>query len=170
MLPTKNFRPNIRWLVTVLAIAAAAGPAVASEWSYGCKGTLPVFNDSEIITFNRISLLLLPRSYQKAGLRDLFLHDAADDVLAVARAVDIDSGLAPSMVFTSLEHPEQKLTLTEKSSKTLSDIRERAGSQPRYAQTTTYSKVYHYVSDFGFIGPFDVKMDCMSYQLSAPVR
>ncbi len=170
MFRPETLRAGIRWFLALLALAAAVTPAGASAWSYGCKGVLPVFNDSETITFNRMSLLLLPKSYIKGTLRDLFVHDAVDDVLEVAKAVDINSGLAPSMAFTSLEHPDQKLTLTEKSSKTLSDVRERAGSQPRYAQTTTYSKVYHYVSDFGFAGPFDVKMDCMSYELSAPVR
>jgi hypothetical protein len=37
-------------------------------------------------------------------------------------------------------------------------------------QTTVYAKVYHHVSDFGFLDPFDVKMDCLNYQLSAPIR
>jgi hypothetical protein len=37
--------------------------------------------------------------------------------------------------------------------------RQRAGGAPRFAQTTVYAKVYHYVNDFGFLDPFDVKMD-----------
>jgi hypothetical protein len=36
-------------------------------------------------------------------------------------------------------------------------------------QTTVYAEVYHDVSDFGFLDPFDV-MDCLNYQLSAPIR
>jgi len=43
------------------------------------------------------------------------------------------------MVFTILDHPDRKLTLTEKSSKTISDIRDKALG-PRVAQTTTYTK------------------------------
>jgi len=37
-------------------------------------------------------------------------------------------------------------------------------------QITTYTKVYRYVSDFGYMGLFDVKMDRMNYQVSAPIR
>jgi len=87
----------------------------------------------------------------------------------MAKAKDINSGLAESMVFTLLDDPNKKLTLTEKSSKTISDSRERAAG-PRNAQTATYVKVYHYISDFGYQGPFDVKMDCINYQLGPPLR
>lgn len=157
-------------LFTAFAASAIASPAVASEWNYGCKGALPVFNDSQVIIFNRASLVLLPKVWLKGALRDLISHDAFDDVIAIAKATDNNSGLAPTMVFTLLEKPDQKLTLTEKSSKTISDVRRPAGSAPRYVQTTTYAKVYRYVSDFGFMGPFDVKMECINYQLSAPLR
>ena len=33
-----------------------------------------------------------------------------------------------------------------------------------------YTKHYQYVSDFGYAGPFDIKMDCINYELSAPIR
>jgi hypothetical protein len=54
------------------------------------------------------------------------------------------------MVFTLLDHPDRKLTLTEKSSKTISDIRDKARG-PRFAQTTTYTMHYEYMSDFGLV-------------------
>ena len=92
----------------------------------------------------------------------------SDDV-AIAKAKDENSGLAQNMEFTLLDHPDRKLTLTEKSSKTISDARVKTLG-PRYPQTTTYAKVYHSVSDFAYFGPFDIKMDCMNYQLSAPFR
>jgi len=44
--------------------------------------------------------------------------------LAIAKARDENSGLVQTMLFTLLDHPDQKLTLTETSSKTISDIRE----------------------------------------------
>ena len=156
------------WSATALMAFTASGSA--SEWNYGCKGALPVFNDSEMIIFNRESLFLLPKAWLKGSLRDFFLRDTSDDVIKIAKAADINSGLVPNMVFTLLDHPDQKLTLTEKSSKTISDVRRRAGNQPRIEQTTVYTKVYHYVSDFGYYGPFDVKMDCINYELSAPLR
>jgi len=73
------------------------------------------------------------------------------------------------MVFTRLDHPEQKPTLTETSSKTVSDIREKLNA-PRFAQVTAYKKLYRYIRDFGYLGPFDIKMDCINYQLSAPLH
>ena len=114
-------------------------------------------------------LFLLPKTLLKGTLRDLVFRDPVDDVVAMAKAKDINSGLAESMVFRLLDDPNKKLTLTEKSSKTISDIRERAAG-PRNAQTTTYVKVYHYISDFGYQGPFDIKMDCINYQLGPPLR
>lgn len=159
-----------RCCLAAIGLVALTSPARASAWNYGCKGALPVFNDSEAIIFNRERLFLLPKAWLKGTLRDLLLRDASDDVIAIAKSVDMNSGLVPNMVFTLLDHPDQKLTLSEKSSKTISDVRRRAGEQPRFEQTTVYTKVYHYVSDFGYLGPFDVKMDCINYVLSAPVR
>jgi hypothetical protein len=151
------------------ALIAVAPPARASAWNYGCKGALPVFNESEAIFFNRDLLALLPKGWLKGPLRDFALRDPVDDVVVLAKTTNENSGLAPTMVFTLLDHPDQKLTLTEKSSKTISDVHD-AALGPRSAQTTTYKKVYHYVSDFGYLGPFDVKMDCLNYELSAPLR
>ena len=157
-------------LLVAIGLMAFTSPGNASAWNYGCKGALPAFNDSETIIFNRESLFLLPKAWLKGTLRDLLLRDASDDVVEFAKAVDVNSGLVPKLVFTLLGHPDQKLTLTEKSSKTISDVRRRAGNQPRFEQTTVYTKLYHYVSDFGYLGPFDVKMDCINYELSAPLR
>ena len=151
------------------ALVAMAAPARASDWKYGCKGALPVFNESEAIFFNRELLALLPKGWLKGPLRDFALRDAVDEVVVLAKATNENSGLAPTMVFTLLDHPDQKLTLTETSSKTIADVRDKALG-PRLSQTTTYKKVYHYVSDFGYLGPLDVKMDCMNYELSAPLR
>lgn len=158
--------------VAAIAVAsiAIASPARASEWNYGCKGTLPVFDDSEAILFNRDSLVLLPKTWLKGTLRDFVLRDPADAVVVIAKAKDENSGLVQTMMFALLDHPDQKLTLTEKSSKTISDVREKLAAAPRFAQVTTYTKVYRYVSDFGYMGPFDIKMDCINYQLSAPIR
>ena len=115
--------------------------ARASEWNYGCKGALPVFDESKLLFFNREILVLLPKSWLNGTLRDLINHDLSDDV-AIAKAKDENSGLAQNMEFTLLDHPDRKLTLTEKSSKTISDVRVKTLG-PRYAQTTTYAKLYH---------------------------
>lgn len=74
------------------------------------------------------------------------------------------------MVFTRDDRPDQKLTLTEISSKTMSDVHGPAGRQPRSEQITAYRKVYRWVSDSIYEGPYDIKMDCVNYELSAPTR
>ena len=111
-------------LAAAVAAIAVASSAYASEWNYGCKGALPVFDDGEAIFFNRESLVLLPRSWLKGTLRDFVVRDPTSDVVAIAKARDENSGLVQTMLFTLLDHPDQKLTLTETSSKTISDIRE----------------------------------------------
>ena len=162
-------RKILSCLLATIALIAIASPARAGAWNYACKGALPVFDESALIIFNRMLLFLLPKTLLKGTLRDLAFRDPVDDVLAMANAKDINSGLAESLVFMLLDDPNKKLTLTEKSSRTISDIREKAAG-PRNAQTTTYVKVYHYISDFGYQGPFDIKMDCVNYQLGAPLR
>lgn len=155
--------------LAAIASIAAVPSGRASEWNYGCKGTLPVFDNSETIIFNRALLVLQPTRWLKGTLRDFIARDATDDTIAIAQAKDENSGLAQIMMFTLLDHPDKRLTLTEKSSKTISDNREKMDA-PRFVQITTYTKVYRYVSDFGYMGLFDVKMDCMNYQVSAPIR
>ncbi len=172
MSDTASPRSVLFFACMALAMTTAVPPAFASAWNYGCKGVLPVFNDSEVIIFNRDRLVLLPKAFanQDATLRYLASGDATDAVIEVARAADGNSGLAPTLVFTHASIPEKKLTLTEKSSKTVSSASGRAGAQPRDARVTYTKKVYRYVSDFGFMGPFDITMDCVNYELSAPLR
>ena len=74
------------------------------------------------------------------------------------------------MVFKREDDPDKKLTLSEISSKTRSDVHRPAGSQPRSEQITTYRKVYRWVSDSIYQGPYDITMDCINYELSAPDR
>ena len=95
-------------LPVAVAAIAVASPACASEWNYGCKGTLPVFDDSEAIFFNRNSLVLLPKTWLKGTLRDFVVRDPTDDVVAIAKAKDENSGFVQTMVFTLLDHPDRK--------------------------------------------------------------
>jgi hypothetical protein len=123
--------------------------------------------DAPVIIFNRSQLVMLP----KAWVRGPLLASVNDELLCSGfRATNNNSGLVPTMVFTRDDHPDEKLTLTEKSSKTISDVQHPAGSQPRSEQITTYTKVYRWVSDSIYAGPYDIKMDCIDYQLSAPLH
>lgn len=152
--------------LTILAIVASASPGAASEWSYGCRGVLPS-GDAPVIIFNRSSLIILPKAWVGGSL----LGAVNDQLLSSSfRASDNNSGLAPTMVFTRGDHPDRKLTLTEISSRTISDIHRPAGRQPRSEQITAYRKVYRWASDGIYQGPYDIKMDCVNYELSAPTR
>jgi hypothetical protein len=165
---TRNSLPGrkILCVLTALALMAAASPAAASEWRYGCRGVLPS-GDAPIIIFNRASLVMLPKAWVKGSL----FASVYDELLRSSfRATNNNSGLVPTMVFTRDDHPDEKLKLTEKSSKTISDVQRPAGRQPRSEQTTIYTKVYRWVSDGIYAGPYDIKMDCINYELSAPLH
>jgi hypothetical protein len=75
--------------------------------------------DAPVIIFNRSQLVMLP----KAWVRGPLLASVNDELLCSGfRATNNNSGLVPTMVFTRDDHPDEKLTLTEKSSKTISDV------------------------------------------------
>jgi hypothetical protein len=157
---------RILCVLTALALMAAASPAAASEWRYGCRGVLPS-SDAPVIIFNRASLVMLPKAWVNGPLS----ASVNDQLLSSGfRATNNNSGLVPTMVFTRDDHPDEKLTLTETSSKTISDVQRPAGRQPRSEQITTYTKVYRWVSDGIYAGPYDIKMDCINYELSAPLH
>ena len=145
------------------ALVAVAPPARASAWNYGCKGALPVFNESEAIFFNRDLLALLPKGWLKGPLRDFALRDPVDDVVVLAKTTNENSGLAPTMVFTLLDHPDQKLT-DEKSSRR---SRTSATGADARLQTTSQEGLLA-VSDFGFAEAFDIKW--IANKLSAPLQ
>jgi hypothetical protein len=157
---------KVHFISTLIMLSLLTSPALGSEWRYGCRGVLPS-GDQPVIIFNRASLIMLPKAWVKGPL----VASVNDELLSSSfKAVDNNSGLAPNMVFARTDHPDEKLTLTEKSSKTISDVRGPAGGQPRFEQTTTYTKVYRWVSDVIYAGPYDIKMDCINYELSAPIR
>ncbi|WP_407193682.1 hypothetical protein [Bradyrhizobium sp. STM 3566] len=169
LIPAAAENRPVRSLLTGLiafAFAAIASPCVASEWRYGCRGVLPS-GDEPVIIFNRSSLIMLP----KAWVRGSLLGSVNGQLLSSSfRAADNNSGLVPKMVFARDDHPDEKLTLIEKSSQTISDVHRPAGRQPRSEQITTYRKVHRWVSDGIYQGPYDIKMDCVNYELSAPRR
>ena len=164
--PQDRSASRIRHGLIAFVLIAAASPAAASEWRYGCRGVLPT-GDAPVIIFNRSSLVMLPSAWVKGSL----FASVNDELLSASfRSTNNNSGLVTTMVFTRDDHPDEKLTLTETSSKTISDVHGPAGSQPRSEQTTTYSKVYRWVSDGIYQGPYDIKMDCVNYELSAPLH
>jgi hypothetical protein len=93
---------KILCVLTALALMAAASPAAASEWRYGCRGVLPS-GDAPIIIFNRSSLVMLPKSWVKGSL----FASVYDELLSSSfTATNNNSGLVPNMVFTRDDHPD----------------------------------------------------------------
>jgi hypothetical protein len=66
-------------------IIAAASPAAAGIWTYGCKGNL---GDDQAI-FDRNSLVLLPRKLPAGDIRELIKRE-----VATFDAADENSGLS----------------------------------------------------------------------------
>ena len=137
---------------------AAAGPATAGYWNYGCKG---VVGDTALV-FDRNTFLIMPKQVASGDIgglakSDIFSFDAADN----------NSGFLPVMKFARAAYPDQKIILTEKSSKTLSKETGHVGTREK--STVTSRKTYHYERLGWDNAPdADVVMDCIEYSLSAP--
>jgi hypothetical protein len=143
----------------VLVSLAAADPARAGYWNYSCKGSL----DDTTIEFDRNALLIMSKELAKgdiAGLvkSEIFTFDAADN----------NSGFQPTMNFARGAFPDQKVVLTEKSSKTVSTQDGHVGTREK--STTVSRKTYHYQRLGWSDQPIntDIAMDCIEYSLSAP--
>jgi hypothetical protein len=78
-----------------------------------------------------------------------------------------DNGFMTTMKFARGADPDQKIVLTEKSSKKIFEQKGHVGSREK--TTTTFSKTYHY-ERLGWTGKpeADIVMECIEYQLTAP--
>jgi hypothetical protein len=142
----------------VACVTAAASPAAAGIWTYGCKGNL---GDDQVI-FDRESLVVLPRKLPAGNIRELVKRE-----IAAFDAADNNSGLQPTMEFMRGAYPNQKVTLTEKSSRKTSERNGHVGT--REESTTTFKKLYRFVRAGGPASlPRDIEMDCVDYMLTAP--
>jgi len=145
--------------MTLCWMLTAAPPASAGYWNYGCEGTVRGSN----YVFDRGNFLIMPKALAKgdiAGLvkGEIFSFDADDN----------NSGFRPVMKFARGAYPDQKIVLTEKSSKTISTERGNVGTREK---TTTISrKTYHLVWTGWRDEPVevDLAMDCIEYELTAP--
>jgi hypothetical protein len=139
-------------------LLATTTPATAGYWNYGCKGN---FGDTAIV-FDRNSLLIMPKALAKGDITglvksEIFSFDANDN----------NSGLMPTMKFARGAYPDQKIVLTEKSSKKISEQTGHVGSREK--TTTSYRKTYHYQRLGWQDSPgAEVAMDCIEYMLTAP--
>jgi hypothetical protein len=153
-----DMRPWLASIATIVSwMLVGATPATAGYWNYGCKGNLC---DTALTLRN--TFLIMPKALATgdiAGLAksDIFAFDADDN----------NSGFMTTMKFARGAYPDQKIVLTEKSSKKISEQKGHVGSREK--TTTTFSKTYHY-ERLGWTGKpeVDIVMKCIEYQLTAP--
>lgn len=153
---------------TACAAIACAGDASAAVWQWGCAGPL---GDRRIV-FNREQLLVMPGKTPHAKLdRLIALDDLTKDETIPKDAPDIatyqtddnNSGLVKEMTFTRNDESGDKLTLTEKSSRTLSHS-DRLWHRCRDEITDRFRKVYR-VQRAGEPAR-DATLECMEYTLT----
>src|SRR5581483_10205667 len=114
--------------------ALAATPASAGYWNYGCKGSV----DSKVaVMFDRNSLVIMPREVAGGDISGL-----AKSEIFTFDADDNNSGLEKVLKFSRGAYPDQKVVLTEKSSKTISQQNGHVGT--RETSRMVSRKLYHY--------------------------
>lgn len=161
-----NLATALRTAAFAIVLAGgAASAATASDWSWGCIGRL----GEERIVFNRGSLVVWG-----ADVKPIKLKELRNSVLDLEpnggdrfNADDNNSGFAPKLGFTlKTDKAVLKVTLTELSSKTISDRTTR--SETREFYNRTFKKKYHYERTDE--PPRTVTMDCIEFEVSAPIR
>jgi hypothetical protein len=133
----------------------------AAYWNYACKGAI---GEAELL-FDRNYLVIMPKKLAQGRVLGI-----RDGMIGTFDSVDVNSGLAPTMVFS---RGNMKITLVEMSSKQTSDNEWTSGR--RFWNRTTFIKRYRYENDnldFGaiiFAGEKsypdrgEIKMECIDY-------
>jgi len=150
-------------VIACIGLIAVAMPrdALAGVWRWGCKGPA---GENEII-FTRYNLAVVPPKPSRGTLRHLiFLDDLGKDEPDVSPYVaeDENSGFTPKMEFSRGDDGKDRITLTEKSSKSVSH--RSAMVCGRDESTDVYRKVYRYQHNAE--PARDVTLQCMEYQLT----
>jgi hypothetical protein len=150
------------------AIAAAAmitfafaSDAHAGRWEWGCASASA---DTQVI-FNRRQLVVVPPQKRLGKIEDLIFVDELAKSFNVDEhydAADENGGLATTMAFTRGEDAKQKITLTEKSSKTI--FNHTAMVCGRDEDKTITRKVYR-LEQTGAPAR-DITMQCIEYMLT----
>jgi hypothetical protein len=149
-----------RFCFAIAGLTLCAAPASAGYWNYGCKGNI----DSNVaVMFDRNAFVIMPKEVAKGDISGL----AKSEIFAFD-ADDNNSGLQTVMKFSRGAYPDQKIVLTEKSSKTISEQNGHLGTREK--STVMSRRLYHYERLGRDNGPLsaDLTMDCIEYMLTAP--
>jgi len=152
-------KPRLLLVATIVCwVLVAIVPAAAGYWNYGCKGSV---GDIAYV-FDRNVFLIMPKALAGgdiAGLAksEIFAFDADDN----------NSGFMPVMKFMRPAYPDQKIVLTENSSKQISETKGHVGTREK--STVISRKIYHYQRLGWSDSPeADIAMNCIEYMLTAP--
>ena len=140
---------------------AMSSPASAAIWAWGCVGKL----GTEQVSYNRYSLIVEPAKFSHVKLRQLINNDVELQSEEGIRfeSDDGNSGFEKTMGFKrTYKNADQKLILTELSSRQVSNRTGRAG--PRDEITTLFKKNYRYALDGE--PARTIAMDCIEYVLT----
>jgi hypothetical protein len=118
----------------MLAAMIFAPQASAGIMTWGCKGRL----GTDRLIFDRYSLVVMPPAWASERTRDLIKGN-----IATFAAKRVDEGLLPTMEYVHSQYEGQKLTLTEKSSRTIFS-RDRRRADRREESTLVTRKIYRY--------------------------
>jgi hypothetical protein len=144
-----------------LAAIGVASDASAGDWRWGCIGPL---GDQQIL-FSRYHLIVVPAKPPRGKLEDIIASDdlaqGATDVEQYI-ATDVNSGFTPTLEFTRGNDGQNKITLTEKSSKRLAH--HAAMVCGRDEERNVFRKLYRYRHNDE--APRDITLQCMEYTLS----
>ena len=138
----------------MLAAMIFAPQASAGIMTWGCKGRL----GTDRLIFDRYSLVVMPPAWASERTRDLIKGN-----IATFAAKRVDEGLLPTMEYVHSQYEGQKLTLTEKSSRTIFS-RDRRRADRREESTLVTRKIYRYERTDE--KPRDIKMECIQYDLT----
>ena len=138
-----------------------AGAAAAGDWQWGCMGPM----GHEQVLFSRYTLIIAPAKPALGKLEDLFRIADLSEKFPDAEGYDANetnNGLQKTMTYTSKTNAKNQLTLTEKSSKTISHRHHLVCG--RDEDNSTERKTYR-LERTGK-APVDVTLQCREYTLS----
>jgi hypothetical protein len=153
-------------------ILSSIGPARAGYWNYGCKGNLADKETGHLgdstIAFDRNFLVVMPADLGKGDIKGL--EKSGIYAFEADRDPMVDGGpiFKPEISFTRTAYPDQKIVLTEKSKKTISERHGHLGT--RETSTGHYRIIYRYKrTGWQFDLPeADIVMDCVEKEITAP--
>lgn len=150
-------------LATLAAALLAATPASAGFWNWGCTGELSLEGYPGLtVMFDRNSLVIMPRELAHGDLKGI-----TKDYITMYEAMDTIGGLKPSMDFERAGFPDQKLKLTQTSSKVVFEKHDKLGTRDR---SQVISRRSYRLAAQLWNEQVDkpIAMQCMEFEVTAP--